>query len=63
MIIGENLKIFSLKNFFDENGISHNFSCSRKPQQNGVVGMKNRFLQEMARILICESQTYKTILG
>lgn len=24
-------------NFFDENGISHDFSCPRNPQQNGAV--------------------------
>lgn len=34
---GEDSKI-SLSNFFlDENDISHNFSCPKTPQQNGVV--------------------------
>ena len=33
------------KNFFDENGITHNFSCARTLQQNGVVERKNRTLQ------------------
>jgi len=32
------------KNFFDEKGIFHNFSCARTPQQNGVVERKNRTL-------------------
>ena len=58
--MGENLKK-NLKNFFYENGISHNFSCLRIPQQNGVVERKNRSLQEMARTLI--SELYKTIFG
>src|SRR3954469_21018721 len=38
--------------FFKENGISHDFSCSRTPQQNGVVERTNRTLQEMARTMI-----------
>ena len=43
------------KNFFDENGISLNFSCPRTPLQNSVVERKNKSLQEMARTLISES--------
>ncbi len=49
----------SFKSFFDENGISHNFSCARTPQQNGVVERKNRTLQEMARTLLHESNVEK----
>ena len=37
----ENFKI-NVLNFFNENGISHDFSCPRTPQQNGVVERKNR---------------------
>ena len=40
---------------FDENGISHDFSCPRTPQQNGVVERKNRTLQEMAHTMIQET--------
>jgi len=47
------------KHFFDENGITHNFSCARTPQQNGVVERKNRTLQEMARTMINESNVEK----
>jgi len=36
--------------FSKENGILHNFSTPRTPQQNGVVERKNRSLKEMARI-------------
>ncbi|XP_058758557.1 uncharacterized protein LOC131631802 [Vicia villosa] len=32
---------------FDSNGISHDFSCPRTPQQNGIVEWKNRTLQEI----------------
>jgi len=45
----------SFTTFFDENGIKHNFSCARTPQQNGVVERKNRTLQEMARTMLNES--------
>ena len=37
---------------FNSNGIVHDFSCPRTPQQNGVVERKNRTLQEMARTMI-----------
>jgi len=35
-----NLKTYPSKHFFDKKGISHNFSCARTPQQNGVVERK-----------------------
>src|ERR1044072_2860944 len=44
---------------FDANGISHDFSCPRTPQQNGVVERKNRTLQEMARTMIQETNIAK----
>ena len=34
------------------NGISHNFSAQRTPQQNGVVERKNRTLEELTRIIV-----------
>ena len=34
--------------FCNENGIEHNFSVSRIPQQNGIVERKNWTLEEMA---------------
>ena len=34
--------------FYNENGISHNFSVPKTPQQNRVVEKKNRTLEEMA---------------
>jgi hypothetical protein len=42
------------ENYCDKFGISHNFSCSRTPQQNGVVERKNRVLEELARTMINE---------
>ena len=37
--------------FCTEQGISHNFSAPRTPQQNGVVERKNRTLEEMTRTM------------
>nr|KYP32018.1 Retrovirus-related Pol polyprotein from transposon TNT 1-94 [Cajanus cajan] len=45
--------------FCEENGIKHNFSTPRTPQQNGVVERKNRSLQEMARTLLNDFSTPK----
>src|ERR1044072_3738834 len=47
------------ENIFDSNGRSHDFSCPRTPQQNGVVERKNRTLQEMARTMIQETDMAK----
>src|ERR1044072_1667541 len=47
------------ENLFDSNGISHDFSCPRTPQQNGVLERKNRTLQEMARTMIQETDLAK----
>ena len=45
--------------FCEENGIGHNFSVPRTPQQNGVVERKNRTLEEMARTMLCEGNLPK----
>ena len=45
--------------YFKENGIVHNFSCPRTPQQNGFVERKNRTLKEMARTMINETNMDK----
>ena len=44
-----------LDQFCMENGISHNFSAPRTPQQNGVVERKNRTLVNIVRTMIIES--------
>ncbi|TYK07190.1 gag-pol polyprotein [Cucumis melo var. makuwa] len=38
--------------FYDNEGIFHEFSAPLKPQQNVVVERRNRTLQEMARVMI-----------
>ncbi|GJZ54687.1 retrovirus-related pol polyprotein from transposon TNT 1-94 [Tanacetum coccineum] len=40
--------------FFNANGITHNFSAPRTPQSNSVVERKNRTLQEMSRTMLNE---------
>ncbi|KAL8157755.1 hypothetical protein AgCh_002454 [Apium graveolens] len=42
--------------FCKSRGITHKFSASRTPQQNGVVECKNRALQETTRTLLHESK-------
>ncbi|GJT38475.1 retrovirus-related pol polyprotein from transposon TNT 1-94 [Tanacetum coccineum] len=42
------------RNYYDLNGISHNFSAPRTPQSNGVVERKNHTLQEMSRTMLNE---------
>ncbi|XP_070045987.1 uncharacterized protein [Nicotiana tomentosiformis] len=45
--------------FYVKNGISHNFSAPRTPQQNGVMERKNRTLEDMARTMIIDSGVTK----
>ncbi|KAL1316241.1 hypothetical protein AAHE18_15G052200 [Arachis hypogaea] len=56
---GKEFKNQYFESFCDEQGISHNFSCPRTPQQNGVVERRNRSLQEMARAMLCEYEIPK----
>lgn len=41
-----------IDDFCIDNGIRHEFSAPKTPQQNGVVERKNRTLQEMARTML-----------
>ncbi|XP_023638897.1 uncharacterized protein LOC111830634 [Capsella rubella] len=41
-----------LENFCNSQGIRHQYSAPRTPQQSGIVKTKNRTLQEMARAMI-----------
>ncbi|KAK8578905.1 hypothetical protein V6N13_142162 [Hibiscus sabdariffa] len=56
---GTEFQNLGFKEFCNENGISHNFSAPRTPQQNGVVERKNRTLEEMARTMLCENNLPK----
>nr|GEX25452.1 hypothetical protein [Tanacetum cinerariifolium] len=50
--IGTEFKNKTLAKFFDEVGISQQFSATRTPQQNGVVERRNRTLVEAARTML-----------
>ena len=54
-----NLKNQWFEKFCNENGISHKFSAPRTPQQNKTVERKNRTLEEMARMMLCDSKLSK----
>nr|GEX91348.1 hypothetical protein [Tanacetum cinerariifolium] len=49
---GMEFKNKTLAKFFDEVGITQQFSAARTPQQNGVVERKNRTLVEAARTML-----------
>nr|GEX28784.1 hypothetical protein [Tanacetum cinerariifolium] len=49
---GTEFKNKTLAKFFDEVGISQQFSAARTPQQNGVVEKRNRTLVEAARTML-----------
>nr|GEV35331.1 retrovirus-related Pol polyprotein from transposon TNT 1-94 [Tanacetum cinerariifolium] len=46
------IKNKTLAKFFDEVGISQQFSAARTPQQNGIVERRNRTLVEAARTML-----------
>ncbi|KAJ0846072.1 putative RNA-directed DNA polymerase [Helianthus annuus] len=50
----------SMKLFCQEKGIIHQASCAHTPEQNGVSERKNRFLLEITRALMIESQVPKS---
>src|SRR4051812_29610798 len=54
---GTEFKNANVDTFLDEQGISHEFSATYTPQQNGVVEKKNRTLIEMARTMLDEYKT------
>ena len=52
---GTEFKNSALDQFFEEKGISQNFSSVRLSQQNGVAEQRNRTLMEAARSMLNES--------
>jgi hypothetical protein len=46
-----------VEEYFEEEGIKHEFSAPYTPQQNGVVERKNRTLIDMARTMLGEFKT------
>jgi transposase InsO family protein len=54
---GIEFKNSQIEGFLEEEGIKHEFSSPYTPQQNGVVGRKNRTLLDMARTMLDEYKT------
>ncbi|KAJ9556551.1 hypothetical protein OSB04_011165 [Centaurea solstitialis] len=52
---GTEFKNSTLETFFDQKGISQNFSSVRTPQQNGIAERRNRTLIEAARSMLSEA--------
>ncbi|KAJ9545567.1 hypothetical protein OSB04_025274 [Centaurea solstitialis] len=52
---GTEFKNSTLETFFDQKGISQNFSSVRTPQQNGVAERRNRTLIEAVRSMLSEA--------
>ncbi|KAJ9557962.1 hypothetical protein OSB04_012576 [Centaurea solstitialis] len=52
---GTEFKNSTLETFFDQKGISQNFSFVRTPQQNGVAERRNKTLIEAARSMLSEA--------
>ncbi|KAJ9546421.1 hypothetical protein OSB04_018964 [Centaurea solstitialis] len=52
---GTEFKNSTLETFFDQKGISQNFSSVRTPQQNGVAERRNRTLIEAAPSMLSEA--------
>ena len=50
----------SMKEFCQKEGIIHQTSCAHTPEQNGVSERKNRFLLEITRALMIESNVPKS---
>ena len=49
---GKEFENSEFTNFCDEQGIRHEFSAPKTPQQNDVLKRKNRVIQEMARVML-----------
>ncbi|KAG9442557.1 hypothetical protein H6P81_018411 [Aristolochia fimbriata] len=49
---GKEFKNKDFSDYCDKEGIHHEFSAPKTPQQNGVVERKNRTLQEMTRFML-----------
>ena len=52
-----------LEQYFLENGMVHQSSCSNTPQQNGVAERKNRHLLDTARSMLFSAQAPKPFWG
>ena len=49
---GREFENTKLTTFCNDQGTHQEFSSPKTPQQNGIVGRKNRVFQEMARVIL-----------
>jgi len=59
LIIRRDFKNERFEKFCEKLGIKHYFSSPKTPQENGVVERKNRYLEELARTLLNETNLLK----
>nr|GFA45239.1 retrovirus-related Pol polyprotein from transposon TNT 1-94 [Tanacetum cinerariifolium] len=55
---GTDFKNKTLDKFFDEVGITQQFSAARMPQQNGIVERRNRTLVEVVRTMLYNTSCF-----
>ena len=60
---GKEFENARFESFCEKNGIKKEFSAPKTPQQNGVVEMMNRVIQEMARIMLLNKQICQKFWG
>ncbi|GJR68155.1 retrovirus-related pol polyprotein from transposon TNT 1-94 [Tanacetum coccineum] len=60
---GTEFRNHKLEEFFDEKGISHNFSSPCTPEQNGVAERRNKTLIEAARTIERSDISYFHVFG
>nr|ABH08430.1 putative integrase [Beta vulgaris] len=53
---GKEFENYKFDDLSRDNGLDHNFSAPRTPQQNGVVERKNRTLEEMSGTMLIASE-------
>jgi transposase InsO family protein len=56
---GSEFKNLQVEEFFEEEGIKHEFFAPYTPQQNSVMERKNRTLIDMARTMLGEFKTHE----
>ncbi len=53
----------SLKEWFQEKGITHDFTCTDEKEQNGVAERVNHTLNNMVRAMMLQYNSYKPLWG